>query len=82
MNEEDTETINVDGCSGILSNFLMRIVFVAYAMTTILVLTQTLLAFFFARIAKKSMPDKFFRKPPEADFYNESLGPVADKLKK
>ncbi|XP_043273174.1 uncharacterized protein [Venturia canescens] len=75
MNEDDTETINVDGCSGILSNFLMRIVFVAYAMTTMLVLTQVLLAFFLARIANKSISDELFRKSSQqaTSFSYESL---------
>ena len=55
--EIDADTVNVEGCSSILSNVVVRVIFVAYAMTTMLVLTQALLAFFVARIAKKSQTD-------------------------
>lgn len=43
MTEENIKTINVKGCAKIISNILLRIVFVAYAMGIMLVLTQSFL---------------------------------------
>lgn len=46
----DDETINVNGCAEVISPILLRIVIVAYVMTSTLIVTQVLLAFLIARV--------------------------------
>ncbi|XP_025160881.1 uncharacterized protein LOC105183735 [Harpegnathos saltator] len=52
----DDETINVNGCAEVISSILLRIVIVAYIMTSTLIATQVLLAFLIARTISKFLP--------------------------
>ncbi|XP_032676427.1 RDS/peripherin-like protein xRDS35 [Odontomachus brunneus] len=52
----DDETINVNGCAEVISPILLRIVIVAYVMTSTLIVTQVLLAFLIARMTSKFLP--------------------------
>lgn len=46
----DDRTINVNGCAEVISPILLRIVIVAYIMTSTLIITQMLLAFLITRV--------------------------------
>lgn len=46
----DDKTINVNGCAEVISPILLRIVIVAYIMTSTLIVIQVLLAFLIIRV--------------------------------
>lgn len=46
----DDKTINVNGCAEVISPILLRIVIVAYIMTSTLIIIQVLLAFLITRV--------------------------------
>lgn len=46
----DDKTINVNGCVGVISPILLRIVVIAYVMTGTLIITQVLLGFLISRV--------------------------------
>ncbi|KAG7202544.1 hypothetical protein KM043_009741 [Ampulex compressa] len=50
ISAQDVKTINTNGCVEIISTALLRIVIVAYVMTSTLVVTQILLAFLLTKI--------------------------------
>lgn len=47
----DDKTINVNGCAAAISPILLRIVIVAYVMTSTLIIIQVLLAFLITRVS-------------------------------
>lgn len=53
--DADTKTINVNGCAEIVSPVLLRIVIVAYVMTSTLVIIQIFLAFLITKV-QRSIP--------------------------
>ncbi|XP_043254685.1 uncharacterized protein LOC122398666 [Colletes gigas] len=50
---EDVRTINTNGCAEVVSPVLLRIVIVAYVMTSTLVIIQVFLAFLITKIMRK-----------------------------
>lgn len=50
MEMTDDETINVNGCAAVISPILLRIVIVAYVMTSTLIIIQVLLAFLITKV--------------------------------
>ncbi|XP_017883021.1 peripherin-2-like [Ceratina calcarata] len=53
IQEKDMRTINANGCAEIVSPVLLRIVIVAYVMTSTLVIIQVFLAFLITKIIRK-----------------------------
>lgn len=50
MQITDDKTINVNGCAEVISPILLRIVIVAYVMTSTLIIIQVLLVFLITRV--------------------------------
>ncbi|XP_047369800.1 tetraspanin-6-like [Vespa velutina] len=50
MMDKDIKSINENGCAEVISPVIIRIVVIAYVMTTTLIVTQALLAFLIARV--------------------------------
>lgn len=50
MMDKDIKSINENGCAEVISPVIIRIVVIAYVMTTTLIVTQALLAFLSARV--------------------------------
>nr|XP_031833454.1 tetraspanin-6-like [Nomia melanderi] len=50
IQKDDVETINANGCAGVVSPVLLRIVIVAYVMTSTLVIIQIFLAFLLTKV--------------------------------
>ncbi|KOC59719.1 RDS/peripherin-like protein xRDS35 [Habropoda laboriosa] len=70
--EADVKTINTNGCAEIVSPVLLRIVIVAYVMTSTLVIIQVFLAFLITKIVRKLLCGtcRFYHLQP--NFVNES----------
>lgn len=50
---DDVKTINTNGCTGIIGPILLRIVIVAYVMTSTLVIIQIFLAYLITKVNDK-----------------------------
>ncbi|XP_054011664.1 tetraspanin-6-like isoform X1 [Hylaeus anthracinus] len=68
----DVRTINTNGCAKVVSPVLLRIVIVAYVMTSTLVIIQVFLAFLIAKITRRLLCGTCHSYHLPATFVNES----------